>query len=169
MATGREMQLTKQMGEYLVCAQLARHGWISAAFSGNVPDYDIITTNIKLQSIPVQVKAIKTGSLQFDGKKFLNIKFLPRGKQKVESKNKIPYPNLIWVIVKINGQNQDEFYICRMKDVQNIVYRNYKEWLSSHGGKRPRSPESTHCAISFDQLEQFQDKWILIDKSMGVS
>jgi len=39
--TGRELQLTKQTGEYLVCAELCRKKFIATSFTGNVPDYDI--------------------------------------------------------------------------------------------------------------------------------
>ena len=37
MAEGRKIQLTKQIGEYLVCAELGRRGFISTTFTGNVP------------------------------------------------------------------------------------------------------------------------------------
>ena len=39
MATGRQVQLTKQVGEYLVAAELSRRGLLTATFAGNVPDY----------------------------------------------------------------------------------------------------------------------------------
>ena len=41
MATGRQVQLTKQVGEYLVAAELSRRGLLTATFAGNVPAYDI--------------------------------------------------------------------------------------------------------------------------------
>jgi hypothetical protein len=42
MATGRNNQLTKQLGEYLVACELARRGLLVATFSGNVPDFDLM-------------------------------------------------------------------------------------------------------------------------------
>ena len=42
MATGRQVQLTKQVGEYLVAAELSRRGLLTATFAGNVPAYDIV-------------------------------------------------------------------------------------------------------------------------------
>ena len=39
MATGRQIQLTKQVGEYLVAAELSRQGLLTATFAGNVPAY----------------------------------------------------------------------------------------------------------------------------------
>ena len=44
MATGRQVQLTKQVGEYLIAAELSRRGLLTATFAGNVPDYDIVAT-----------------------------------------------------------------------------------------------------------------------------
>jgi len=39
------MQLTKQVGEYLVAAEVCRRGLIATTFTGNVPHYDIIASN----------------------------------------------------------------------------------------------------------------------------
>jgi len=36
MATGRSMQLTKQVGEYLASAELCRRGLISTTFTGHL-------------------------------------------------------------------------------------------------------------------------------------
>lgn len=45
MQSGRQNQLTKQTGEYLVCAELCRRGYIASSFTGNVPEYDVIAIN----------------------------------------------------------------------------------------------------------------------------
>lgn len=63
MATGRSNMLIKQIGEYLVACELARRGLVVATFSGNVPDFDIIATDFKGSSCPIQVKTIKGGGL----------------------------------------------------------------------------------------------------------
>ena len=49
MATGRSMQLTKMAGEYLVCAELCRRGLLATTFTGNVPEFDILATDKRLQ------------------------------------------------------------------------------------------------------------------------
>jgi hypothetical protein len=61
MATGRSNMLIKQIGEYLVACELARRGLVVATFSGNVPDFDIIATDFKGSSCPIQVKTIRGG------------------------------------------------------------------------------------------------------------
>lgn len=110
MATGRNMQLTKQIGEYLVSAELCRRGLISTTFTGNVPGFDIIAINEKLKTIPIQVKTIASGSWQFDAKTFIEIS-ISNETQTIKGKTILPNPDLICVFVRLKGQNEDEFYI----------------------------------------------------------
>jgi hypothetical protein len=164
MATGRSMQLTKQTGEYLVCAELCRRGLISTTFTGNVPSFDILAINERLETIPIQVKTIRAGSWQFDAKAFLEIT-ISKETQTVKGRLPLANPDLICVFVRLRKQNQDEFYICRMRDLQEIIYRNYVWWLGRVKGKRPRNPASTHCAVSPDDLKEFENRWDIITKS----
>jgi hypothetical protein len=59
MATGREMQLARQVGEHLVAAELGRRGYVATPFAGNVPMFDLLAADIRGYAIPIQVKAIK--------------------------------------------------------------------------------------------------------------
>jgi hypothetical protein len=45
-ASGRNNQLTRQVGEHLVVAELARLGYVATPFSGNVPTFDLLAANI---------------------------------------------------------------------------------------------------------------------------
>ncbi len=49
MATGRTMQLTKMIGEYLVCAELCRRELLATTLTGNVPEFHILATDKRLQ------------------------------------------------------------------------------------------------------------------------
>ena len=49
-------QLSEQLSEHLVDAELARRGIVATPFSGNVPDIDILAFKSG-KSIPVQVKS----------------------------------------------------------------------------------------------------------------
>jgi hypothetical protein len=165
MATGRSNQLTKQIGEFLVCAELSRLGFITTPFAGNVPDFDVLAIDDKLNIIPVQVKAIRGGSWQFDGTKFLNIRFRRKGDtitQIVEGKKQLPSPGLIYIFVKIGSAGSDEFYILKLADIQDIIFTKYSDWLFKHGGKRPRKPDSTHNSVLPKDLSKFRDNWQLI-------
>ncbi|MBI2906488.1 MAG: hypothetical protein HYX92_02400 [Chloroflexi bacterium] len=162
MATGRSMQLAKQVGEYLVSAELCRRGLISTTFTGNVPTFDILAINQQFETVPIQVKAKKTGSWQFDATNFLDIS-LSNESQTVNGKKELT--DIICVLVALKGQNRDDFYVCRMRDLQDIIYRSYKGWLDKPGGKRPRNPKTTHCAVSEFNLKDHKDKWDIIAKS----
>lgn len=43
------MQLIKMIGEYLVCAELCRRELIATTSTGNVPEFDILATDERLQ------------------------------------------------------------------------------------------------------------------------
>ena len=66
MKSGRRNQLTKQVGEYSVACELARRGLLVATFSGNVPDFDLIATDGRGHSLPVQAETATARSWQFN-------------------------------------------------------------------------------------------------------
>lgn len=162
MATGRSNQLTKQIGEYLVACELARRGLIATTFSGNVPDFDIIVTDFKGSSCPIQVKTSKTGTWQFSIDKFVDIHI--EGKKQIIGKKKpLSIPHLICIFV-IAGEKygEDLFFILELSKLQDILIANHTRWLDSCGGIRPKKPESMHCALYKSDLEAYKDNWELI-------
>jgi hypothetical protein len=162
MTTGRSNQLLKQVGEYLVACELARKGLLVATFSGNVPDFDLIATDLKGSSCPIQVKTIKGGSWQFSIEKFADVTF-QGNKQLIGAKKPLSIPGLVFVFVLAAEEyGKDQFYVLEWAKVQDITIGNYTRWLDSHGGVRPRKPESLHCSISPSDLEDHKDKWSII-------
>lgn len=165
MATGRDKQLTKQIGEYLVAAELCRRGFIATTFTGNVPHYDIIAVNASGRHQAIQVKAIKEGSWQLDSRAFATIR-LDGKKQVIGQPAEAPYPDLVCVFVRLRGQGADEFYILTWTDLQKIAIADYRRYLESHGGVRPRKFDSFHTAIRPEMLEEHRDKWDVLDKRL---
>jgi hypothetical protein len=162
MATGRSNQLTKQVGEYLVASELARLGLIVATFSGNVPDFDLIATDFKGSSCPIQVKTARVGSWQFSIDKFADIT-LDGNKQIIGEKKPLPIPHLVCVfVIAADKYGEDQFFILEWSKVQEILITNHKRWLDSHGGVRPKKPESMHTAIAYQDLLGYKDNWSLI-------
>ncbi len=159
-------QLSKQLSENLVTAELARRGVIATPFSGNVPDFDILAFK-NGKSTPIQVKSTKEGNITVANveKDYLIIKQEEGNFQRVISKKEMPQwkKDLIFVVVFI-GENlgEDRFYICKNSDIQEIIYSNYESSLQRHGGIRPRNPNSRHCAYSEEDLSGFKDNWRLI-------
>jgi hypothetical protein len=165
MATGRSNQLIKQVGEYLVACELARRGLLVATFSGNVPDFDLIATDFKGSSCPIQVKTIKGGSWQFSIEKFAEITFDGR-KQLIRNRKPLPIPQLVCVFVlAAEKYGEDQFFVLKWSKVQDIVIANYKRWLDSHGGVRPKKFDSLHCTIVQSDLRDCQD-WSVINDSL---
>jgi len=159
-------QLSKQLSENLVTAELARRGVIATPFSGNVPDFDILAFK-NGKSTPIQVKSTKEGNITVANveKDYLIIKQEEGNFQRVISKKEMPQwkKDLIFVVVFI-GENlgEDRFYICNNSDIQEIIFSNYESSLQRHGGIRPRNPDSRHCAYSEEDLSGFKDNWNLI-------
>jgi len=162
MATGRSNQLIKQIGEYLVACELARRGLLVATFSGNVPDFDLIATDFKGSSCPIQVKTIKGGSWQFSIDKFADITF-DGSKQLIGDKKPLPIRQLVCVFVlAAEKYGDDQFFVLEWSKMQDIVIANYTRWLDSHGGVRPRKPDSLHCSIVEPDLRDYKDEWSII-------
>ncbi len=162
MATGRSNQLIKQVGEYLVACELARRGLLVAAFSGNVPDFDLIATDFKGSSCPIQVKTIKGGAWQFSIDKFVDITFDGR-KQLIGDKKPLPIPQLVCVFVLVGEKyGEDQFFVLEWSKVRDILIANHTSWLDSHGGVRPKKFDSLHCSIVQTDLQGYKDNWSVI-------
>ena len=163
MATGRSMQLTKMMGEYLVCAELCRRELLATTFTGSVPEFDILATDKDLQTIPIQVKANAKGDWILRADSFLNIDYNEEKKtQTIIGKKDFKKSELMYIFVKLAEQGKDEFYVLRLQDLQRIIFKNHSEHLQKHGGKRPKNPESMHAAISSKHLSGYRDNWQLL-------
>ncbi len=152
MATGRSTQLTRQIGEHLVAAELGRLGFIAAPFAGNVPHFDLLVANEAGFAIPVQVRAINGGSWQFDATTFLNIE-IKNGRQKVLGRKLTANPDLICVLVYLRGAGKDEFITLGFKTLQDYCARTYKR------GRRSKNPESTHWAIQSKDIRKKFKNW----------
>lgn len=158
MATGRSNQLTKQVGEYLVAAELARLGLIAATFSGSVPDYDIIATDCNYRAVFVQVKTVTGQSWQFDIRRFVEVRL--EGKKQVLGRTLPENNDISCVMVALTGYGSDRFYVLPWRSLQDLIVSGHRTYLEGHGGVRPKKFDSFHCAIREDRLVQFKDAWL---------
>jgi len=156
MASGRSTQLTRQIGEHLVAAKLGRMGYFAAPFAGNAPLFDLLATDGDGFSIPIQVKAINGHSWQYKADTFLKIETID-GFQHVRGETRLTKPDLICVYVLLRDTEPDEFYLFTLRDLQEHTFDIYKS------RKRPRNPDSKHCAVEPHHLRRFKDNWALID------
>ncbi len=133
-----------------MAAELGRMGFVATPFAGNVPNFDLLVANEAGYAIPVQVKAINGPSWQFTATTFLDIEF--NGEvQTVVGQRATLNPDLVCVLVLLVGAGKDEFYTLRFKDLQGHIAGIYK------GGRRPKNPKSTHCAVWPKELQVFKN------------
>lgn len=161
MATGRNIQLTRQIGEHLVAAKLGRLGYVAAPFAGNVPLFDLLAADVRGYSVPIQVKAMNGISWQLKADSFLDIELVD-GVQHVRGKKVFVNPDLVCVFVLLRESEDDEFYIFRLRELQEIVALRYQR---HDGCRRPKNPESMHCSIYPEHLSAHKDKWPVIQQS----
>jgi len=161
LATGRDMQLTRQIGEHLVAAELGRRGIVATPFAGNIPEFDLLAANARGAAIPIQVKAIRSASWQFQIQQFLDVQM--RGsRQHVSGRKRLTNPDLICIFVQLRDDSnpEDEFYIFTLRELQTHFHSTYKSRV------RPRNPNSFHCAIRPQDLKAHKNNWSLIEKKM---
>ncbi len=155
------MQLTKQIGEHLVVVELGKRGLFATPFSGNVPEFDLVTVRDDGCAVVIQVKTIRTRSWQLNADRFLDIA-RKADRQVVKGKRPAQYPELVWVLVRVHDDGPAEFFVLRQEDIGELIYQHYSDYLRKHGGRRPRNPKSTHTAIWLREVEKFRDNWGLI-------
>lgn len=159
MAAFRNIQLVQHRGEYLVAAELCRQGYLATTFTGNVPEFDIIAVDAELEARPVQVKAKRGATWQFNASAFLDIDYdKKRGTQQVRKK-RLKHPDLKFVLVDLSTELEPEFYVIDMKKLRDIIHRRYSKYLEQHGGRRPRAAESTHTVVRKEQVKRYRDNW----------
>ncbi|MEM6312165.1 MAG: hypothetical protein AAF754_19225 [Pseudomonadota bacterium] len=167
MAKNYKTQLAGQIGESLVVAELGRRMIVATAFSGNVPDIDILAF-ANNNTLHMQVKATRHVTTQFDAAKYLNIVFEGE-RQSVLGLNDGFDRDLVHVFVKIGIDSKtDRFFVLEQKDLQAILHDNHGAWLAKHNGIRPRNQKSTHVALKIDSLAVFEDNWQLIERRLGL-
>jgi Holliday junction resolvase-like predicted endonuclease len=172
MEKGRSNKLAGQIGEYLVCAELGRRGYIATSFTGNVPEFDLIVTNDNLKSLPIQVKSSRSDSWPTRADKWINIKIDHVKQKQIDNGNTAPknvIQDLIFVCValakpsaKPEEQVRDRFFILKGKDLQCICAKNYREWMDKHDWKRPKNYKSLDNRYYIKNLVDYEDNWKLI-------
>jgi hypothetical protein len=164
MSSGRGNKLAGQIGEYLVCAELGRRGFIATPFSGNVPSFDVLATDELCRTVPIQVKATRSDNWPSDARKWMDIEFdRDTGVQKCVGPTLISNPELIYVCVAISSPGgRDRFFVLTVADLQRVCIDGYSRWMDERRWKRPRSPESYDCRYGLDAISQFEDNWDLI-------
>jgi hypothetical protein len=62
--------------------------------------------------------------------------------------------------ITIDGKTYEHDVVIRLS---GDVVKRYK------GGRRPKNPQSMHCAIWPRELERFRNNWALVDAILGAT
>ena len=162
---GVQTRLRGQLGESLVVAELARRNIYATGFAGNVPDIDLLAY-YGGNTLALQVKAWRRGSISFNANRFLEIEF-DEPRQIVQGIVEGLDPHLIYVFVRIGQRaGNDRYFVLDQKKIAEIVRDNHVNYLAQHNGSRPINWQSTHCAVYLRNLARFENNWELIDNAL---
>lgn len=152
MANGRNNKLAGQIGEYLVCAELARRGYLATPFAGNVPTFDVLATDGNFNTLPIQVKASRGKGWQTNALEWMNIEFDPASlKLNYKGPKLLSDSHLIYVCTSI-ANDKDRFFILNKGQLQSVIIGRFIPWLESHAWQRPKKPDSFHCDYDLKSL-----------------
>jgi hypothetical protein len=173
MTKGINNKLAGQIGEYLVCAELGKRGYIATSFTGNVPEFDLIVANEKLKTIPIQVKTSRSKNWPTRANLWLNLEIDDKEKKQIDKGDTIiSNPNLIYICValaEVDTDDRDRFFILTKKDIQNICNINYREWMDTKNWQRPRNYKSMDNRYYIHNLITYENNWQLIEHKIKKS
>jgi len=72
-----------------------------------------------------------------------------------------PSDDRFWIFVDLMSEPAT-FYIAPAWWVENDIYETYRADLARHGGRRPRTPASTHHGIADDRVAEWRERWELL-------
>ena len=169
MTRGLNNKLAGQIGEYLVCAELGRHGLIATSFTGNVPEYDLIVCDDALNTVPIQVKTSRGDSWPSSADLWLNIEIDDNEKKQINlGAKEISHPDLIYVCVSLGADRKsDRFFICTKANIRDACVSTYTTWMDQKDWKRPRNYKSFDNRYSVNELCVFEDNWSLVSDRLN--
>lgn len=145
-------QQVGRAGEHFVAAELHRRGAYAVTFSGNMPEIDILASDMaRARMIAIQVKTKTRGSWHTT---------TTRGQPREEDRAETEF----WVFVDLGSEQSGppEYFITPKWWIENSIHVRHQEYLARHGGRRARNPESTHHAIPVKVVERWRDRWDIL-------
>jgi len=145
-------------GEYYVCAELCKRGYLALMTPKNNPLFDVVVSNSD---------GSKTVSIQVKTRSIHNKQGWKLGKDITEKKNN---PNLFVILVNLE-EDYPEFYIYEYDELADIVERNYQKYISTpkrDGSQRQEVPFRWHDIKNFTEDDKNRkNKWELIEKRLS--
>ena len=137
-------------GKCLVAAELLRRGVYAEPDLGGRSDPDVIAYSPdRARTVQIKVKAKGIRSKQVPGWQWK----LNQARQALDAP-----PTKYLVLVDL-APAQPDYYICQLIRIAQQVLQNHEDFLSGHGGARPRTPESEHTLIPLEAVYKGRDAW----------
>src|SRR5262249_51384848 len=144
-------QQVARAGEHFVAAELHRRGAYAVPFAGNMPEIDILASDVnQVRTVAIQVKTKRVGAWQTSLREWTS---------------RLPEvaATRFWVFVDLNGSEASpDYFIVPEKWIQEDIERAHGEYLMRHGGQRARTPTSKHHAIRLSRIKEWRDRWDLL-------
>jgi hypothetical protein len=87
-------------------------------------------------------------------------------RQIVGHAKRCPVRDLVCVFVRLKDYGEDRFYVCPWLKLRGELIRSHKKYLDRVDGIRPKNPRSLHNAISEKWLDQFENRWDIIEENL---
>ena len=148
-------QQVARAGEHFLAAELNKRGAYAVTFAGNMPKIDLLACNSdQSRTVQIQVKTKKGGQSWHSSI--------------VDCTAMEEPPNLLdvikfWVFVDLGEYNAaPRYWIVPDWWMRDDIHAAQQEYLSRHGGRRARNPESTPHSIEEQRLAEWQGKWEIL-------
>jgi hypothetical protein len=145
-------QQVARTGEHYVAAELHRRGAYAVTFSGNMPDIDILASDVgQTRTVSIQVKTKTAGTWHTT---------ITRGQPRKEN----PDENRYWVLVDIGRDPElpPDYWVVPEWWMVNHIHVRFQDRIAAHGGRRLRNPDSKHFAIIPKNVVEWRDRWDLL-------
>lgn len=140
----------RNAGKCLVAAELLRRGAHAKPDLGGRSNPDVLAHSPdRTRTVRIKVKVKGIRSKQVPGWQWN----LRHAREALDAP-----PNKFLVFVDL-APAQPDFYICQLGRIAQQVLQNHADYLSGHGGVRPRTPESEHTLVPLEAVYKGREAW----------
>ena len=134
---GARNQQVARAGEHYVAAELNKRGAYAVTFAGNMPKIDLLACDSdQSRTIHIQVKTKRSRGSWHSTIVGCGVMIEPADETK------------FWVFVDLGACNATpRYWVVPDWWMLNDIHRDHQEYLSRHGGKRAKNPDSKHHSI----------------------
>jgi hypothetical protein len=142
-----------QAGEHFVAGELHGRGAYAVTLAGNRRDFDLMASDrSQTRTVYIQVKAKSGRSPGWQTR-------TTHGRARESDPSKTRF----WVFVDLKQPGEaPAYYVVPESWIQNNIHAAHQAYLSSHGGMRPQTLDSTHHKIELQRIEQWRDRWDIL-------